>query len=56
MVAGGEWYYEEFGPGLGVASLGMAAEEAAPEGAAEIAPPMAAEDRRNILDLFTRPN
>lgn len=56
MVAGGEWYYEEFGPALGVASLGMADADTAPEGAAEIAPPMAAEDRRNILDLFTRPN
>ena len=56
MVAGGEWYYEEFAPGQGVATLGMATEEVATDGSIEVAPPMAAEDRRNILDLFTRPN
>ena len=56
MLTGGEWYYEEFGPGQGVATLGMASEEVAADGSTEVAPPMATEDRRNILDLFTRPN
>ena len=41
---GGEWYYEEYGPGNGISSVGL---EDAP------APPAATEDeRRSILDLF----
>ena len=53
---GGEWYYEEYGPGKGVQSLGMqdpmpghTGTEATP-GDAPRAP--APEDRRSILDLF----
>ncbi len=41
---GGEWYYEEYGPGNGISSVGL---EDAP------APPAATEEeRRSILDLF----
>ncbi len=53
---GGEWYYEEYGPGRGVQSLGMqdplpgqTGTEPVP-GDAPRAP--AVEDRRSILDLF----
>ncbi|HEU4459183.1 MAG TPA: penicillin-binding protein 1A [Methylibium sp.] len=43
MNVGGEWYYEEHGPGHGVASLGLDVQ----------APPAATEDeRKGILDLF----
>lgn len=41
---GGEWYYEEYTPGLGIPSLGM--EEAAS------APAPTEDERRGILDLF----
>jgi len=54
MLADGEWYFEEFGPGQGVASLGMASEDLAP--GTEVAPPMDPADRRNILDLFRPSN
>lgn len=47
----GEWYFEEFGPGEGVASLGMADEGAAGFDA-QIGTPMEPRERRNILDLF----
>ncbi len=47
---GGEWYFEEYGPGQGIASLGMASEDLPP--GTEVAPPMDAADRSNILDLF----
>ncbi len=61
---GGEWYYEEYGPGNGVRGLGLrdpwpgaaakgAAAEEAPEGAAgEGGTPVDNADRRSILDLF----
>ena len=60
---GGDWYYEEYGPGRGVASLGLndpwpgMPERATPSGAgagmgAPPAVPPAPEDRRSILDLF----
>lgn len=61
---GGEWYFEEYGPGHGVRSLGLrdpwpggAANNAATgaEAAAEgesVAPAMDNADRRGILDLF----
>ncbi|MET0209529.1 MAG: penicillin-binding protein 1A [Burkholderiaceae bacterium] len=43
LNVGGEWYYEESGPGHGVASLGLDVQ----------APPQATEDeRKGILDLF----
>jgi len=43
LNVGGEWYYEEYGPGHGVASLGLDVQ----------APPPASEDeRKGILDLF----
>ena len=61
--AGGDWYYEEFGPGLAVQSIGMEASQ--PEaglnqgstgGYGELplmpATPVPSEDRRRILDLF----
>jgi penicillin-binding protein 1A len=47
----GEWYFEEFGPGEGVASLGMADEGAAGFDA-QVGTPMEPRERRNILDLF----
>jgi penicillin-binding protein 1A len=40
---GGEWYFEEFGPESGIASLGM---EDSP------APPPTESERKSILDLF----
>ncbi|XHM84359.1 penicillin-binding protein 1A [Hydrogenophaga sp. ANAO-22] len=59
---GGEWYYEEFGPGRGVHSLGLqdplpGATGAPPEldanGVPIIKPPAGpTEERRSILDLF----
>ena len=60
---GGEWYYEEFGPGRGVSALGLndpwpgRPELALPPGASASAgpPPLAPpppDDRRSILDLF----
>lgn len=59
---GGEWYYEEFGPGRGVHSLGLqdpmpGATGASPEldanGVPITKPPAApTEERRSILDLF----
>lgn len=42
---GGEWYYEEYANGMGVASLGL--EEHAPEITTD-------DERRSILDLFKR--
>ena len=59
---GGEWYYEEFGPGNGVHGLGLADPwPGAPTGAevdpngvpvAPAPPPTPVENRRSILDLF----
>ncbi|MCW5655050.1 MAG: penicillin-binding protein 1A [Hydrogenophaga sp.] len=58
---GGEWYYEEFGPGRGVHGLGLQdpwpgspapAVEYDPNTNQPVKPPMANEDRRSILDLF----
>lgn len=49
----GEWYFDEFVPGLGVATLGMADEGQEGEFDAEVGTPMDPEVRRSILDLFT---
>jgi penicillin-binding protein 1A len=61
---GGEWYYEEYGPGHGVRSIGMrdpwpgaadAGEAAGGTGNGEAAansPAVDSADRRSILDLF----
>ncbi|MGV3727437.1 penicillin-binding protein 1A [Hydrogenophaga sp.] len=57
---GGEWYYEEFGPGRGVNSLGMQdpwpggvpAHTEPDTGAPAVKPPAPTEERRSILDLF----
>jgi len=47
----GEWFYEEFQPGEGVASLGSA--DAQPVTQQEIpANPEASQEKRSILDLF----
>ena len=55
---GGDWYYEEFGPGQGVHGLGLQdpwpgsqveSDVTSPEAATQ---PNATEDRRTILDLF----
>jgi penicillin-binding protein 1A len=55
---GGDWYYEEFGPGQGVHGLGLQdpwpgsqveSDVTSPEAATQ---PNASEDRRTILDLF----
>ncbi len=45
LTVGGEWYYEEYARGAGVASLGL--EDQLP-------PPPGEEERRGILDLFRR--
>jgi penicillin-binding protein 1A len=56
---GGDWYFEEFGPGNGVRALGL--NDPSPEppttdspttGNNAPSPAMAPEDRRSILDLF----
>ncbi len=60
---GGDWYYEEYGPGNGVRSLGLSdpwpgmSESAQPPGSSDdAAPPPSVppppDDRRSILDLF----
>ncbi|KRC00524.1 penicillin-binding protein [Hydrogenophaga sp. Root209] len=55
---GGEWYFEEFGPGNGVHGLGLqdpwpgAAPPAPDPAIPPVAPPPQVEDRRGILDLF----
>lgn len=51
----GEWYFDEFGPGHGVASLGV--DTQAPTSAealagAPVGPPPVAEERSRILDFF----
>ncbi len=54
----GEWYYEEYGPGQGVPSLGMS--DPIPGASVTFPPPSApgsdesgaSDDRRSILDLF----
>ena len=60
IQVGGEWYFEEFGPGNGVRSLGMQDPWSGPAAAGEPDPgakpggqnPMNQADRRSILDLF----
>jgi penicillin-binding protein 1A len=53
---GGEWYYDDYAPGRGVASLGV--EAAAPVAPVEaltgvpVSPPAPPEERNRILDLF----
>jgi penicillin-binding protein 1A len=60
---GGDWYFEEFGPGNGVRALGLndpwpgaAGSAPVPEGteggAGATTPDSSAEDRRSILELF----
>ncbi|MDO9570808.1 MAG: penicillin-binding protein 1A [Hydrogenophaga sp.] len=57
---GGDWYYEEYGPGNGVRALGLndpspgaaASDSPAGGGGNTASPAMAPEDRRSILDLF----
>ncbi|MDP2015183.1 MAG: penicillin-binding protein 1A [Hydrogenophaga sp.] len=55
---GGEWYFEEFGPGNGVHGLGLqdhwpgAAPPAVDPATPQSAPAPQVEDRRGILDLF----
>jgi penicillin-binding protein 1A len=52
---GGEWYYDDYAPGRGVATLGV---DSGPTPAAEaiaappISPPAPVEERSRILDLF----
>ncbi|TNF63211.1 MAG: PBP1A family penicillin-binding protein [Burkholderiales bacterium] len=63
--AGGEWYYEEYGPGMGVQGIGLddawpgtaGGQEAGINGGyGDLPPPpaqpMRQEDRRSIIDLF----
>lgn len=47
---GGEWYYSEFTPGKGIASLGVTAGDDAAR--PQVIPMPAADERRRILDLF----
>ena len=57
---GGEWYFEEFGPGNGVRGLGLSdplpgaasGDPSSPDQAGSSEPAMEPEDRRSILDLF----
>jgi penicillin-binding protein 1A len=52
---GGEWYYDDYAPGRGVASLGVESATAAPVEAltgAPVSPPAPPEERNRILDLF----
>lgn len=46
---GGEWYFDEFTPGRGIASIGL---EEVPAAAAPDTPAVDATERKNILDLF----
>ncbi|MEX1168150.1 MAG: penicillin-binding protein 1A [Hydrogenophaga sp.] len=52
--AGGEWYFEEFGPGRGVHGLGLRDAWPGAESDQDFSapPPPSAEDRSSILDLF----
>ena len=55
VQVGGEWYYDDFAPGRGVASLGIdttPSPSAEPPAAAPIGAPPAPEERNRILDLF----
>jgi penicillin-binding protein 1A len=55
VQVGGEWYYDDFAPGRGVASLGIESTpspSAEPPAAAPIGAPPAPEERNRILDLF----
>lgn len=47
---GGEWYYNEFTPGKGIASLGVTTGDDALR--PQVIPMPAADERRRILDLF----
>jgi penicillin-binding protein 1A len=55
VSVGGEWYYDDYAPGRGVASLGVEAAPAAPAEAltgAPVSPPPPPEERNRILDMF----
>lgn len=57
---GGDWYFEEYGPGNGVRALGLndpwpgaaSGDPSLPDASGGAAPAVAPEDRRSILDLF----
>jgi penicillin-binding protein 1A len=52
---GGEWYYDDYAPGRGVATLGVESTPAAPAEAltgAPVSPPAPPEERNRILDMF----
>ena len=49
--SGGEWFYDEYAKGAGVSSLGLSDKSAAPSGA-DVQPLPAADEKKNILDLF----
>ena len=51
---GGDWYFEEFGPGRGVRALGLRDPwpGAEAESGLNAPPPATVEDRKSILDLF----
>ena len=48
--AGGEWYFAEYAPGAGVASLGL--NDSATAAQPQVIPMPAAEEKKRILDLF----
>jgi penicillin-binding protein 1A len=55
VSVGGEWYYDDYAPGRGVASLGVEAAPVAPAEAlsgAPVSPPAPPEERNRILDMF----
>jgi penicillin-binding protein 1A len=52
---GGEWYFDDFAPGRGIASLGVESGPAPPAesvSAPTVGPPPAPEERSRILDMF----
>ena len=52
---GGEWYYDDYAPGRGVASLGIESGPPVPAEAmvgAPVSPTPPPEERNRILDLF----
>jgi penicillin-binding protein 1A len=51
ISVGNDWFYEEFGKGSGVRSLGLEAETES-AGTAPVQPLPAADEKRRILDLF----
>jgi len=60
IYVGGDWYFEEFGPGTGVRAVGLNdpwpgasdADAAAVDNGEDTSPELAPQDRRRILEMF----